>query len=340
MTWSRRLLIISLLAVAGCGGGSGGTAPVDFDAFLDQFKIVLCTHDVACGKEPDVPTCRASLKVDGTDFETLRADIASGKVRYDSAKAGACIDYWVRIYGGPCTLSALAVIDQTVGSDACNEFLVGSADEGAACFSPFECANATCALADATCERARQCCPGTCVAATDKPAPVPVGGDCSALLPGQSCVTGASCLSTDGQTSPTCYLPSKVKGAACVMWYECAPPLFCALDAPGGTRTCQEPAATGAPCNTDVSSGACNDLRDYCDGTGKCARLHAAGAPCDVVQQNCIGYADCRGSACIAKSPERGACDATNGPYCLGNLVCSPQTFTCGFADFVSGPCS
>jgi hypothetical protein len=125
------------------------------------------------------------------------------------------------------------------------------------------------------------------------------------------------------------------------MLNECVPPLFCAVDTARGTGTCQAYAATGAPCNTVVSYEACDDLRDYCDQTtGKCRRLGAVGAPCDLVLQNCIGYANCLGGSCVAKSRDRGACDATSGPFCLGDLVCSPQTFTCGFTDFVSGPCS
>jgi hypothetical protein len=90
-----------------------------------------------------------------------------------------------------------------------------------------------------------------------------------------------------------------------------------------------------------VSFGACDDLRDYCDKTtAKCTRLMAVGASCDPAQSNCIGYASCLGGACVAMSPERGACDAANGPTCLGDLECSPPTSTCGFPDFVSVPCS
>ena len=176
--------------------------------------------------------------------------------------------------------------------------------------------------------------------APPKPTPIPVGGDCSAPLPGQGCATGAACLPSGslGDVPGAGEGRRERRARRC---YDCASPLFCALDAAGGTGTCQPAASTGAPCNTVVSFGACDDLRDYCDKTtAKCTRLGAVGASCDPAQQNCIGYASCLGGTCVAMSPERGACDTTNGPTCLGDLECSSQTSTCGFPDFVSAPCS
>jgi hypothetical protein len=338
MGYANRSFLVSLLAVAGCGGGSGQAAPGDLDAFLTQFFNVVCRLEISCGSMPDLATCEASLQRDSTEFATMRADIASAKVRYVSAKASACIDYYNRTYGGACTRTALAAVNTTTGGEACGEFLVGSVAEGGACFSAFECVSTNCRPTDTTCSRSRQCCPGTCAA---KPAPIAVGADCSSPLPGQACATGAVCISTGSLGSPTCQVPAKVVGAACAMPFECATPLFCALDATGGMGTCQPPAATGASCNTVVSTGACDDVRDYCDQTsGKCTPRGAVGASCDPAQQNCLFYASCLGATCVAMSPERGACDAANGPTCLGDLECSSQTFTCGFPAFVSAACN
>src|SRR6266496_2025002 len=125
MACSNRSLLLGVVVVAGCGGGSGHAAPGDLDAFLTQFFNVVCGLDVSCGSMPDVATCEASLQRDSTEFATVRADIASGKVRYDSAKASACIDYYHRVFGGACTWSALAAANTTTGSEACGEFLVG-----------------------------------------------------------------------------------------------------------------------------------------------------------------------------------------------------------------------
>ena len=141
------LLLVSLLSVPlsfvpGCGPSSGHANPGDLDAYVSQFEDALCKLDVACGAMPDVATCMASLQVDSTELATLRADIASGKVRFDAVKAGACIDYVRRIYGGACTRSAQAAADPTTGDELCSAFLVGSVAEGGACFSAFECASA------------------------------------------------------------------------------------------------------------------------------------------------------------------------------------------------------
>jgi hypothetical protein len=322
----------------GCGGGSGHAAPGDLDAFLTQFMNVLCTLEVSCGSMPDLPTCASSLQSDSTEFATLRADVASGKVRYDGGKASACIDYYNRVYGGSCTRSALAAANTDTGSEACSTVLVGSVADGGACFASLECASGNCTQADTTCSRSRQCCAGTCAA---KPAPIPVGGDCSAPLPGQTCATGADCISTGSLGSPTCQVPAKVQGAACAALFDCETPLFCALDAAGGTGTCQPSAATGATCNTVVTFAACDDLRDYCDKTtAKCTRRGPVGAACDAAQSNCIGYANCLGGICVAMSGERGACDSANGPTCLGDLECSSPTMTCSFPDFVTTACN
>jgi hypothetical protein len=335
MTHASRSLLVGVVVVAGCGGGSGRAAAGDLDAFLTQFFKMVCGLEVSCGSMPDLPTCEASLQPDSTEFATLRADIASGRVRYDGAKASACLDYDNRLYGGPCTHTALAAASTSTGSEACGEILAGSVAEGGACFSAFECVSANCRPADTTCSRSRQCCPGTCA---PKPTPIAVGGDCSSPLPGEVCATGAVCMSTGG--SSTCQMPAKVAGEPCAMPFECATPLFCAFDAAGGTGTCQRPAATGASCNTVVSTGTCDDVRDYCDqASGKCTPRLAVGTSCDPAQQNCVLYASCLGATCVAMSPERGACDAANGPTCLGELECSSQTFTCGFPAFVSVAC-
>src|SRR4029078_13299405 len=103
---------------------------------------------------PDTATCMASLQVDSPEFATLRADIASGKVRFDSANASACIDYANHIYAGPSPRGPLAATTATAGEDVCGKFIVGSVAEGGACFSSYQCASATCTLADTTCSRA------------------------------------------------------------------------------------------------------------------------------------------------------------------------------------------
>jgi len=327
MTFSNRLILALLLGVVGCGGSSSKGAPATIDEFLDRFVTELCTINVACGSMPDMATCRASLQIETTDLLTVKADIAAGKIRYDGAKAGACLDYAHRLYSSGCTRSATA---DTSGNDACEVVLVGTVANGGACFLSTECASARCQQADTACLPAHQCCAGTCVA---KPAPIPAGADCSASLPDQNCAEGSYCLTTATSTTPTCLVPSKVVGTPCSSLFDCASPLFCDADPSTGTGTCQRAAASGAACNSDVLFGSCDDLREVCStATGTCTPRGAVGAACDPLQTlSCLSYAECIGSTCVALSPERGACNATDGPGCLGDLECSPSTSTCGF---------
>ena len=338
MAYFNRLSIASTLFVslAGCGPSSSHGNPSDLDAYLAEFADALCKLDVSCGSMPDTATCKATLQFDSTEFATVRADIASGKVHYDAAKAGSCIDYVKSIYGGPCTRSGLASVD--TNDDVCSDVIVGSVADGGACFSSTECSSANCVLADTACSRSRMCCAGTCAA---KPTPIPVGGDCSTLQPGQACVSGAYCVTDTTSTSQTCKIPSKVAGTACASVLDCASPFFCSRDSGSATGTCQPAGPTGAACNATVSYGACDDLRDYCDTTTlKCTRRAAVGAACDANQSGCVGYASCVGGTCVAMSTERGACNTIDGPNCLGDLECSSTTSTCGFPDFVSTPCN
>ena len=76
-------LSVPLFFVPGCGPSSGHANPGDLDAYVSQFEDALCKLDVSCGAMPDVPTCMASLQVDSTELATLRADISSGRVRFD-----------------------------------------------------------------------------------------------------------------------------------------------------------------------------------------------------------------------------------------------------------------
>ena len=322
MTYRGRLpILIALLAglsVASCGGSS---APANLDEFLDRFLTELCRISLTCGSMPDMATCRASLQLETSDILQAKADIAAGTTRFDSAKAAACLEWAHGLYASACTLSSTPL---PLLNDACDELVVGTVADDNAYFQSTEYTSGKCEHPN-TCA-SPQCCVGTCGA---KPAPVPVGGDCSTLLPDQYCVNGSYCV----PTSATCVAPSKVAGSACSSSIDCAPPLFCDLDSAAGAGTCQPPAATGAPCNPNVGYGACDDLHDFCDtATSTCTPAAAVGAPCDPLQVlSCVGYANCLGSTCVARSPERGACNPTDGPACLGDLECSPTTNTCGF---------
>ena len=185
-----------------------------------------------------------------------------------------------------------------------------------------------CQPTDAAC--AQQCCPGTCVA---RPAPLPVGSDCSTLQTNQSCAVGSLCLTPASGGPPTCVVPSTTEGGACSGYYQCASPLFCDMEAGARAGTCRRLAATGAACSLSVSAYlTCDDSRDFCDPTTKtCMRRKAGGASCDPTRSECIYYAVCQLNVCTAYPKQGEACTPGVAPRCLGSLECSTQTNTCEF---------
>jgi len=320
-------LLLPLLAGFGCGSGGGST--VSLDELWDRLITALCKFEVGCGEMPDLATCLASQQREPSDLATLNADIASGKVGYDGVKARICIEAFERLYGSAparCRRSE-QVPYSTADSEACAAVFAGTVPAGGACFYAEECAGGgSCEQTDAACTRGQQCCAGTCLA---KPAPIPVGGACAAAFD-QTCVDGAFCYMATPTAPLTCLMPSKIEGTACTSAFLCASPLFCDLDPATGMGTCRRGAATGASCNSSVSFGACDDLRDYCDEvTGTCKSRVAAGGICDPQQlANCVGYTVCQGTTCVARPGPGAACGGTAGPTCLGNLECSAQN-TC-----------
>ena len=320
MAWTSRIRLISALVfplVAGCGGGSG--APMGLAEAQSHVVNAICKFEVACSQMPDFATCQASLQMQPGYLATLEADIASGKVHYDGIKARSCVEALERLYGGACTQSALAASD-TMDDDACDQVIVGTAAAGAACFFAEQCASGLCQRTDPTCSQSRQCCIGACAA---KPAPIPVGGDCSAPLPDQACEIGAVCLSS------RCVAQLKVEGAACTATFQCASPLFCDPNTATNAGVCRHAAPTGGPCNASVFVP-CDDLRDYCDPvSGTCKQRIGVGGTCDAAQTTCVGFAQCEATSCVPLLKAGQACSSTSGPDCLGSLQCATDTNTC-----------
>jgi len=298
------------------------------DDLLSSLQAALCKVNVSCGNLPDPSACQATMIADGTDYQTVKVDIAAGKVRYDAAEAARCIqsfDALAQLYASGCTQSMRAG-GPPPPSD-CSRTFTGTVPNGGACFNSFQCSSQRCMAADATCAPSHQCCAGTC---SPPQTILPAGADCVASSRDQICATGTVCAANPPSAPAKCMTPSTVEGSPCSALGACAPPLFCQLDSSDGT--CRRVAARGAPC---VASGisapqACDDLLDYCDrSTHVCTRRGAPGEPCDPAQRTCLGYAQCLGSTCVALGSERAACEPTSGPGCLGDLECSPITKTC-----------
>lgn len=317
------ILLLPLLAVAACDDNK---TPANLREYVSQLAALICKVNVACEGTPDMASCLATtLPLEDPELAVLEADIASGKSKYDAAKANACLEWFESYTSAGCTQSGRAAVG-LAGEDACGGVLVGTVAPGGACIASTECADrGLCQPTEPTC--AQQCCPGTCIAPA---APIPVGGDCSTLQLNQACATGSFCLPVTGG-SPTCFVPSTVEGSTCDRRFACASPLFCDLDAATGTGTCRRAIASGAACDSSATDYLpCDDTRDTCSPTtSTCVRRTAVGGTCDPARQGCVGYALCTRNICVAYPKPGEACTPNVSPDCLGLFECSAQTSTC-----------
>jgi hypothetical protein len=278
---------------------------------------------------PDQATCLASEQEQHGYVSTLDQDISAGKVTLDGAQARHCVELIENLPSCKQSQAGAAVADF---DDQCHTLFTGTVPTDGGCFFSEECASRHCTLTDSSCSRTLQCCAGTC---TDVPAPIPAGGDCTNLVPGQSCAAGSSCGPGPGGTL-VCTVPSTTEGASCTSLTGCRSPLFCDLDQTTGAGSCKRAAATGGACNP-LTSRSCDDGRDVCDATSNtCTPKAAVGAAC--TPNTCVGWASCDGATCVARPRAAETCDPVAGPYCLGGLECDP-TMTCSLTP-VGGVCS
>jgi hypothetical protein len=327
LTWAvvRAGAVLAFLTAGGCDGSG---APIPYSQLESSAESAVCHYEVVCNAYPDMATCLASEQASPHFFDTLGADISSGKVLYNGAQARVCIDALNGI--SSCNRSALANFDPECGNVS---IFTGTVPAGGPCFFKEECAGGgTCQKTDSSCT-SDQCCPGTCSAA---PAPVPVGGDCSAS--GASCITGSNCV-YDNSTSPatfTCQTPGGV-GASCVSISSCKNPLYC--DTKSGT--CKSPVATGGACDPSLGSEGCDSGNDRCDTTTMvCTPRLGLRSACDPTNSGCVSYAVCDAttSTCVDRPTVGQSCDPTNGPSCLGG-DCDATSLTCALRP-TAGVCS
>jgi hypothetical protein len=317
---------------AGVGGGAGGTGgvpgPLAIDMFATRSVSAFCKMLVACGELPDVATCEASVSAQTSYFETLKVDVGNGKVIYDASAAGTCIALYDSIPS--CTRSYLETFTEQ-RMVRCGSIFQGTVADGGSCFLGEECVSGLCNTAGC----ATTCCAGTCTA---RPAPVPVGGNCSNLAATQNCVSGSACL-TDAQGARTCVGLPNVTGAACTAYVGCAPPLYCDTNANSTAGTCKQAAATGAACNPTAGDVSCEDERDWCDSAFPfaCTPPTSVGRACDpsAPLSHCVLYATCSGvtKTCQEKAGLGQACSDAVGPLCLAGLSCDTTTSTCAPAE-------
>ena len=77
-------------------------------------------------------TCLAGDVFHDAELAVVKADIAAGRIKYDPAKGGACVDWYERIYrtSSSCTQSGRATPWAIAGSDACEQLSDGDRRRG------------------------------------------------------------------------------------------------------------------------------------------------------------------------------------------------------------------
>jgi hypothetical protein len=332
MTRNRLLAVCltSLSLLASCGNEDG----IPFEDLEERAFVAGCNLQIACGAIPDAATCRTSLQTEIGFYATMAQDIASGRVIYDSAKARDCLQQLNDVT--TCSQTELAAFLARAES-ACEGTFTGTAAPGTPCFLSEECANrGVCETPAGGCAT-NTCCQGTCVA---RPAPIPIGGDCSGLEAYQTCVANAACVFDSVTGTSTCRVPTAGDGDVCTGGGACIPPAGCVTDATTpGTGRCVAPAGRGQTC--DPNRGApCDDPRDWCDpASNTCAPKSVVGGAC-TTGGACIEYATCDGTTCVGPSGLAGAtCDPTGLNPCFGHLECDAATSSCALPPRVDVGC-
>src|SRR5262245_6534908 len=310
----HHLWVPVLIVASACGGGGN----VKIDDFPDELAAAICERDVRCGFQPDKATCEASTIFEGNDVETTIGAVKAKTLEYSESQAKKCLD---SIRKDDCTFDGFHI------ASPCDDLFIGTLAAGTACVFDDECADGgECTQTDMACNRNTACCAGTCAAG---PAVAAAGAACGNTGgAGTVCDDGLYCKDTGGATG-MCTALVATEGAACDTFFDtCADPFYCNItDFMTFTGKCAKPAASGATCVT-ADLIACEDARDYCDATATtCTRAVGVDAACsDMI--SCVGFATCTAMKCVANPSVGAACDAQNGPDCLGTLSCTNATCT------------
>ncbi|WP_438004520.1 hypothetical protein WME89_37915 [Sorangium sp. So ce321] len=269
---------VAMSAVPGCGddetrASSGGLEPTGTD-FLSRYAKALCDRTFACC---DAAT-RAAHGLDASsadacasDFEAIFVAFSGGgevKGTFVPEKAEACL---AEVNAAPC--AELQILGVLLGvnekfTPSCLDAWDGSAPEGGACGTDWDCAGDRCVhTTDASGQRTSAC-KATALA----------GQPCSSRF---DCDEALRCDQPSPPDAGTC-APRLAVSGSCKGSLDCQEELRCGQDG-----TCQAREQAGGPCASDDDCAA----GTTCDGA-TCAPLGAAGAPCS-------SDSDCASSACV-----------------------------------------
>jgi hypothetical protein len=301
----RRLLAVTLLALAGCGPGS-------YREFRDQLVGAACDRAERCGQVARGD--RAHCGVDDvlrifhdsiSDHSVPGAidvpgSIDGGRMRYDSVNAQSCLD---AVSGAPCEPMLAA---RRIGL-GCNAAVAAHTETDRPCWGDPECTGGVCARAAG--------CAGICAAYAS------YGDPCldSMLAPAaMRCdPTVAFCAPPSPGADPICQ-QKKPSGSDCTDTVQCSFNWTCRLGKCTDPKELSENEACGGtdPCD---DSTFCNPV------TGRCEKHHRQGEACTSAygcedRLGCLGLAtDGTGAVLTA-----GSCT----PWLLPGAACSAPTAT------------
>jgi hypothetical protein len=304
------VVVLSGCLLAACDGTSAGArGELTFEQYAARAVDVICTIQVRCGSLPDEASCVVAL--DGVDQG--KADVQSGKTKFDGVAGAACLD---AIEAYDCHVST--AIDEP---EACDRTAVGTIADGGSCNSSEQCASGTCTFTPADCDRATTCCAGACAPTRTT---VAEGGGCMGAS--QECDAGLFC---DASATPPVCKKRAASGQVCRNALPCLERLRCVRPVGAAEGTCAPYPKHGEPCVGQLPF--CDDSHDFCHpATSTCVARLAAGADCSAAPDGCVTYAPCDPTSyrCV-KQPALGqAC--TDEVGCLGGLDCINGTCALG----------
>ena len=305
----RTALAMLGLWLAAC---SSGVAQEDFDAELAD---AVCEKYVRCGVSHDEDSCeRGQLQgLIGQRGLTARfgAAIRAGQLRYDAAKAKACLE---KIRASTCDVHPLPpqLLTYGVGMSADCRFLFGEVKDGEPCHGNGECG------ARSACTSVGPFSCGTCQ---------PLRGE------GMSSTSPSLCEEGLAYFQSTCREPLK-EGESCAdsdvsSNAACARGLFCDLD---GTRLCKRPAAQGEPCTW---GGECHWTLTCIDDTCQPPRGKEADCTAKTETMSLFSWSQCQQDLfCDAEPGAPGKCREMlgEGASCRNFWECG-QDLYCDGAD-------
>ena len=285
-------------ALGGCSTDSDaarGAGDLPLEQFLASRSEALCRWSQGCGLLPDAASCN---EVGLFDWRWLEADVAAGIIRYDATLARECLEY----ENSEAYLSC--AFDDPGWELACRDVLVGTIEDGDACYGSGQCVPG--AICDNfSCEPDASCCLGTCVTRA------PAGSPCGA---GWLCDEHSYCDEGVCRTAPTV-------GDDCTDSGKCGSGSVCHMGDADEKAVCVAPAGLGKPCEPEAWN--CSDWDAWCNpATKTCERAADVGQPCSG-DDGCLLHAYCDGSSCRPLSSVGESC--AEG-YCLIHLTCSDGT--------------